>query len=412
VEEAEFVKKIPCIEFMRLAIVTTHPIQYYAPLLRMLGAEPELDLKVFYTWSQTQQGAKYDRDFDKMIEWDIPLLEGYTYEFVNNTAKDPGVHHFNGIVNPDLNRKISEWNADCLLMIGWNFRSHLSCMRYFKGRMPVLFKGDSTLLDEQPGMKRLLRTIFLTWVYSKVDYALYVGKNSLDYFRKHGLKENQLVFVPHAVDNDRFNGPGNFESEARQWRRELGISDDDLVVLFAGKLEPKKDPDFMLRLAAKLPDPKLKMVIVGNGKLEEELKMKAPGDKRIIFLPFQNQQKMPLVYRLGDIFVLPSRGPGETWGLAVNEAMACKRPVIVSSKCGCTPDLVEEGITGWVFEPGEKGDERISNTLQKILENRSILEPMKEKSWQKVQDYSYPIVVERINDLLKNIRLSTNKKAS
>ena len=277
---------------MRLAIVTSHPIQYYAPFFRLLAKEPGIELKVYYTWSQSQQGAKFDRDFGKMIEWDIPLLDGYPFEFVNNTAKNPGVHHFNGIVNPELNVRIRDWKPDFLLIIGWNFRSHFSCMRYFKGRIPVLFKGDSTLLDEKPGAKRLLRRIFLKWVYSKVDYALYVGKNNHDYFYKHGLRENQLYFVPHAVDNQRFNGPDNYEYEAKQWRRELGIGDGDLVVLFAGKLEPKKDPDFMLRLAKNLPDPRLKMIIVGNGKSEDELKMKGSKDNRIIFLDFQNQQKI------------------------------------------------------------------------------------------------------------------------
>ncbi len=50
------------------------------------------------------------------------------------------------------------------------------------------------------------------------------------------------------------------------------LGEDDLVFLFAGKLEPKKDPDFMLRLAKNLPDPRLKLIIVGNGKLEERIK--------------------------------------------------------------------------------------------------------------------------------------------
>jgi glycosyltransferase involved in cell wall biosynthesis len=394
---------------MRLAIVTTHPIQYYAPLFRMLAKEQGIELKVFYTWSQSQQGAKFDRDFGKMIDWDIPLLDGYQYEFVNNTAKVPGVHHFKGIINPDLKSKIEEWNPEFLLVIGWNFSSHFSAMRHFKGRIPVLFKGDSTMLDEKPGVKRLLRRIFLKWVYSKVDYALYVGKNNHDYFYKHGLRENQLYFVPHAVDNERFNGPDSYESEAKQWRRELGIGEDDLVALFAGKLEPKKDPDFMLRLAKNLPDLRLKLIIVGNGKSEEELKIKGSKDKRIIFLEFQNQQKMPLVYRLADIFVLPSRGPGETWGLAVNEAMACKRPVIVSAKCGCAPDLVEENLTGWIFEPGEHGDQKIKDLLNRILDKRSLLDSMGDQAWQKLQPYSYPVAIEKIKQLLENINLAENK---
>ena len=59
---------------------------------------------------------------------------------------------------------------------------------------------------------------------------------------------------------------------------------------------------------------------------------------------------MPIVYRLGDVFVLPSKGPIETWGLSVNEAMACSRAIIVSDRCGCGVDLVKEGINGYIFK--------------------------------------------------------------
>jgi glycosyltransferase involved in cell wall biosynthesis len=157
----------------------------------------------------------------------------------------------------------------------------------------------------------------------------------------------------------------------------------------------------MLRLAGHLPDPRLKLIIVGNGKLEQELKEKAAKDGRVIFLDFQNQQKMPLVYRLGDIFVLPSRGPGETWGLAVNEAMACGRPVIVSSRCGCALDLVEENVTGWTFEPGERGDQVVKERLQQILAERSMLDAMGGQAWRKLRLYSYPVAVSNIRQLLE-----------
>jgi glycosyltransferase involved in cell wall biosynthesis len=381
---------------MRLAIVSTHPIQYYAPLFRFLTNKQDMVLKVFYTWSQAQSGAKYDQDFGKMIEWDIPLLDGYSYEFVDNTAKDPGVHHFNGISHANLNSEIEKWEPEALLVIGWNFRSHLACMRYFKGKTPVLFKGDSTLLDEKPGLKKMLRRIFLSWVYSKVDLALYVGRNNYAYFRKHGMHDDQLLWVPHAVDNARFSHGSEHGIEISEWRKKLDIQNEDLVVLFAGKLEPKKDPDFILRLAKNISDARLKLIIVGNGILETELKEKASGDKRITFLDFQNQQKMPLVYRLCDIFVLPSKGPGETWGLAVNEAMACKRPAIVSTKCGCAPDLIEENVTGWVFEPGDKGDSFVKDLLIRILDDRSNISSMGEKAWEKLQPFSYKTIGEKI----------------
>ena len=64
----------------RLAIITTHPIQYNAPLFALLGQSTNVDIKVFYTFNQGDD-AIYDKDFGRAIKWDIPLLENYDYEF-------------------------------------------------------------------------------------------------------------------------------------------------------------------------------------------------------------------------------------------------------------------------------------------------------------------------------------------
>jgi len=250
--------------------------------------------------------------------------------------------------------KIKNWEPDALLMFSWSFKSHLSCIRYFKHKIPVLFRGDSNLLDEKSGIKKLVRRIFLKWVYRHIDFALYVGTNNKQYFLAHGLKESQLYFAPHAVDNERFwNDDQLHESDAKKWRTSLGIREEDFSLLYAGKLESKKNPEYILQLARAMPDENIKFLIVGNGPLENTMKAKAGNDKRIIFVDFQNQQKMPAVYRMGNAFILPSKGPGETWGLAVNEAMACARPVIVSHKAGCAIDLVIQGQNGIIIDPTE-----------------------------------------------------------
>src|SRR5215218_1976209 len=109
----------------KLAIVTTHPIQYNAPWFKLLSQRGRINVKVFYTWSQTERGPKYDPTFKKMVEWDIPLLQDYSYEFVENISKDPGSHHFNGVNNPTLNKTIETWGPDAVLVIGWSYKSHL-----------------------------------------------------------------------------------------------------------------------------------------------------------------------------------------------------------------------------------------------------------------------------------------------
>lgn len=336
----------------RLLIVTSHPIQYNAPLFKLLAEIGSIDLKVFYTWSQSEEGRLYDPGFAKHREWDIPLLEGYNYEFVENISKNPGSHHFWGIINPDLINRIKEYKPDRILVYGWSFHSHLKVLRYFKNKIPIFFRGDSTLLDnvQISFLKKSIRKLFLKWIYQHIDKAFYVGQANKQYFLANGLKENQLIFAPHSIDNRRFSENNEYyEEQALLWRRELGIPDQSIVFLFAGKLEAKKNPLLLITAFQSYSNDNIRLIILGNGGLEKELKEKAKSDPRIIFIDFQNQSRMPVVYRLGDVFVLPSKGPGETWGLSVNEAMACGRPTIVSDACGCEKDLIIHGKTGYSF---------------------------------------------------------------
>jgi glycosyltransferase involved in cell wall biosynthesis len=383
----------------KLAIVTSHPIQYNAPLFRLLTERGKIKLRVFYTWGQTEQGFVYDPDFKKAFKWDIPLLDGYEKEFVENISKEPGAGHFKGIKNKDLIQRIDAYDPEALLVFGWSFQSHLQVLRHYAGRKKILFRGDSTLLDEQEGIsaRKVFRRLFLKWVYRTVDYALYTGIGNKNYYKAHGLNESQLVYAPHAIENDRFaDGDGSSQLKANEWRRELGISSVDLVFLFAGKLEPKKDPGLLIECFMLLSVAEIRLIIVGNGVLEQGLKQKAAEDQRIIFLDFQNQQQMPVVYRLGDVFVLPSKGPGETWGLSVNEAMASKRAVIVSNKCGCAEDLVKGN--GIVFEAGNKQD--LQKALLYFAHNRTPLSQMSNKSLDLIQQFSPEQVAEAIEKIL------------
>jgi glycosyltransferase involved in cell wall biosynthesis len=373
----------------RLAIVTSHPIQYNAPWFKMLAGSETIHPGVFYTWEQSATGPKYDPDFRGRIEWDIPLLEGYEYRFVKNKASDPGTHHFRGLVNPTLNGEISAWCPDAILIYGWSFDSHLKCLRYFHRKTPILFRGDSTLLDERRGIRRHLRRWFLQWVYGHIDKALYVGTRNKEYFLKHGLRDEQLLYAPHAIDNGRFEEPEDRYSQlAAEWRDTLGIGKDDLVLLFAGKLEPKKNPFFLLEIAREVSDPRLKIVFVGTGVLEKSLRKDAETDPRILFIGFQNQRQMPVVYRLGDVYILPSKGPGETWGLGVNEAMACGCAIMMSEKAGGAVDLVEEGVNGIRFDPAD-GLEKCSGWVRRLLDAPSLLSNMKKASRRRIARFSY-----------------------
>ena len=321
----------------KLAIISSHPIQYNAPLFALLAKEDNIDLKVFYTWGVDSIEEKYDPDFQQNIQWDIPLLEGYQYQFLENTSKDPGSHHFKGIINPELNQEIEKWGADIVWVWGWAFDSHLKALRYFKGKKEVWFRGDSTLLDESKGfnLKKILRRVFLTWVYRHIDKAFYVGTHNKAYFIKHGLKETQLVYAPHAIDNDRFADPtGEYSKKAKEIRTKLGVSENKKLLLFVGKFEPNKN---LISLVKLLNDKEINLLLVGNGPQEKELKEIA--SRNIYFLPFQNQTMLPIIYQMGDALILYSKS--ETWGLVLNEALACGIPIIATKSCGAAADLTK-----------------------------------------------------------------------
>ena len=381
---------------MRLAIITTHPIQYYAPVFKILNEAQQINIKVFYTWGQ-KSVEKFDPGFGINVDWDIPLLRGYDHEWVKNTSTDPGSHHFKGIINPELIDRVNTWQPDAILIFGWAYHSHLKAIRYFKNRVPIYFRGDSTLLDVQKGFKALLRSVFLRWVYRYIDYAFYVGANNKAYFKKYGLKDEQLSFAPHAVDNDRFTADRT--DEALKLRQSIGISADDVLILFAGKLEQKKSPLLLLDAFLALGKPNIHLLFVGNGIMEVPIKTGSSNHKNIHFIDFQNQSKMPAVYQASDLFCLPSKGPGETWGLAVNEAMAAGKPVLASDQVGCAIDLVVPSFTGYIFESENLSD--ITEKLRLLTKDKSRLKTLGMNAKNKIAEWSFDNQVSAILTKIK-----------
>lgn len=370
----------------KLAIITSHPIQYNAPLFALLQERAKLQVKVFYTWGETVLKDKFDPGFGKNISWDIPLLDGYNYEFLENTSSDKGSHHFKGIINPGNIASIKNYQPDALLVYGWSFHSHLKIMRYFKGKIPVLFRGDSTLLDKAGFLHQIKRRIFLSWIYRFVDIAIYTGKSNKLYFKNAGLSDKQLVFGPHAIDNQRYScKQQECREQAHQFRAHWGIPLSAKVVLFAAKFEAIKNPLLLIKAFKDVVSKQdLHLIMVGNGVLEGRIKMEAQSSANIHFMPFQNQSIMPALYASSDLFVLPSEG--ETWGLAVNEAMASGKAVIVSDRCGCAADLLQDGFNGFVFSSGNK--QQLTASIEKVFHTEDKSAIMGKQSLEIIKEYS------------------------
>lgn len=387
----------------RLAVVLSHPTQYYSPWFRWLRAHTALTFRVFYLWDF---GVTRQRDpgFGTSIKWDVDLLDGYDSEFVPNTAPDPGTHHFQGLRNPELPSRLAAWRPDAVLTFGYNWASHLRAIFWARCRgVPLLFRGDSHFLGRNH--IGVIRRTILRVLYAQFAGFLPVGIANHEYFTALHVPPRKLFFSPHSV-NDAFFEPSRVEyrQTAAALREQLQIPAAWRVVLFAGKLVNEKGPRELLEAFLGLSPPNAALVFVGDGPEKPTLAEIARSDPTasVHFLPFANQSEMPARYLLGDIFTLPSRGLYETWGLAVNEAMHMGLPALVSNRVGCQRDLVTPGQTGWVFSVDDPAD--LSRQLKLALQ--ADIARMKPAIAARIGRYTYPETTRGLFAALAAIALS------
>jgi glycosyltransferase involved in cell wall biosynthesis len=337
---------------MRLGVLATHPIQYHAPLYRALAER--IDLEVYFAHEQTAQGQA-KAGFGVAFEWDVPLLDGYSYQFLRNRAKNPDVSTFAGCHTPEIADVIARERFDAFLVNGWYNRSLWQAMRAcWRTRTPLFVRGDSQLGTPRSLPFRIAKEAFYRAFIPRFDGYLVVGQRAREYYEYYGAREDRMFFTPHFIDNAWFRAQAA-DVDPGALRAELGVSDDTALMLFVGKFIPKKRPADVIRAARQLQDRgrSVQVVLVGSGELEDELRATAQAlDVPVHFAGFKNQSELPHYYVGADLLVLPSDG-GETWGLVVNEAMACGLPAVVSDAVGCAPDLIDPGETGETYPLGD-----------------------------------------------------------
>lgn len=344
-----------------LRILASHPVQYHVPFYRTL-AEGGVSIEVCYYHAGAAGRVGHDLEFGLDIQWDIDLLGGYPYRtLIKGTAEYTLAEQFRYIF------RLAAWvlkERTPILLMGWFIESvWLVWALALLLRIPALVLSETTPQSYAAGPKPKSRTRLLSRLLTRTQAGLYVGTKNRYFLSSMGVPENRLFPVPYSVDNARFSS----EAERLLPQRSVlcaryGLDAEMPVFLFCGKLIPKKRPLDLLEAyqAAGLSD-KAQLIFVGDGLLRPQLedRVRKLGLKHVHVLGFFNQSQMPLAYVLGEILCLVSDAT-ETWGLVVNEALACGRPVIVSDTLGCAPDLVDEE-NGWVVPLDDR--EKLTRTL-------------------------------------------------
>lgn len=388
---------------IRLGILETHPIQYKAPLFRALAKEPGLDIMVHYCMipDAHQQGTEFGVDF----EWDIPLLDGYPQRVLRNVAREPSVLRFGGCDTPEIAAIIRSSSFDVWLVNGWVAKSCLqallACRRY---GVPCLVRGESNALRPRVAWKRYLHRLLLR----QYAAALYIGALNRDFYNSLGVASNRLFFAPYCVDNTALAAAAARARPRRDAIRESwNLLPSNRVFLFCGKLSAKKRPLDLIHAAARvgLGSVNLRLLFVGDGELRAECEaLAASMGVHAVFAGFLNQSRIVDAYVASDCLVLPSDS-GETWGLVVNEAMACGVPALVSNQAGCHPDLVLPGDTGSVFPCGNRV--ALSALLQSHLDDPSIDQRQGARAAQHIAHYSIETCVRGVLQAVTSVTTGT-----
>jgi glycosyltransferase involved in cell wall biosynthesis len=339
-----------------LAVIETHPIQYQAPVYRIVQARFGIPVTAIYGSDFSVVGY-YDEKFATDVRWDNDLLAGYTSYFLTRSSPSP-MRSAAGLSAAGLSRLLRRLRPDVVLLNGYGGSFYPGAVRrlWFKN-YPIVFRGDSS--DHARA-----RSAVFGWVRDKVLQCLYrrcaallpVGRLSYEHYLRLGVPKTKLIFAPRCVDTTPFE-LGEFRGAALRadTRHALGIGDNRVVLLFSGKLIPVKAVDLLLRACKGLPPEqreRFTLVFLGDGPLKDDLRRLAatPPATDVRFVGFQNQGSLSRFYHAADLLLLPSHS--ESWGLVVNEALHHGLPCVVSDRVACARDLVEAGATGELFEAG------------------------------------------------------------
>lgn len=381
----------------KISYYLSHPIQYFSPLLREMNEE--FDLQVYY-FSDASIMGNMDVGFGRQVKWDIPLLQGYSYTFLRNLSKRNSLsNRMWDAVNPGVVKRLVKDKRSIVIVNGWSYFSNLLTILIAKvlGKK-VWLRAENPLNQELLKNKNILavkRLLLKFFLFPLIDKFLYIGQQNKQFFEYYGAKASQLIFTPYSVDNGFFQREAEGLKSNSCLRKELNLPEGKKIILFVGKYIEKKRPLDIIKAFHLLNSSSSVLVMLGEGNLRGELEIYIRENcmTNAILTGFINQSEISKYYAVADIFVMCS-GPGETWGLSVNEAMNFSLPIIISDICGCADDLVKEGENGFLFKMGDIN--QLAILLQKLLENENIREQMAHASLMRISNYSNKRIVENL----------------
>jgi glycosyltransferase involved in cell wall biosynthesis len=307
------------------------------------------------------------------------------------------------VVNPSVIQTLYKNKSEIVIVNGWSYFSNLLTIFFAKifGKK-VWLRAENPLNQELKKSRKLLfvkKMVLKYFLFPFIDKFLYIGTESKKFFEFYGVISSRLLFTPYAVNNELLMSFLNEDRNKPLVMQGLGLPKEKKIILFTGKYIDKKRPLDLIKAFQLVNNSSAVLVMVGEGKLRADMEefIAQHHIANVYLTGFVNQSEIAKYYSVADIFVMCS-GIGETWGLSVNEAMCFALPVVVSETCGCSTDLVQDGINGFKFEEGNIP--ALAGSIEKLLNDEDFRNKCGEESLRIIGDYSNEHIIANLKEAI------------
>ena len=377
----------------KLAIITTHPIQYQIPLFKDLKKN-KIDAHIFFASKHGLNIGYKDPEFLVKFKWNTStdLLKGYKSYFPKKQKYKINDFRLNF---PQIEKDLKKENFDAILVLGWNNFHYIRAIIFAKkNNKKLILRAENNLQAKNSFLKKIIKKFIFRFFFTLFDNFLYIGKLNKKFYLHYGVKKKKLFYAPYFIDNKFFD----IKINKKKIKNKLNLSSKK-IVLFVGKLIQRKKPFEFLQLAKKnLFNKKIHFIMIGDGILKKNCKQFIIKNnlRNLSLIGFVNQKKLREYYKISDLFILTSEY--ETWGLTINEALASGVPVICTKNCGSSNDLITNKKIGYTYELGNISD--LSNKMNQILFKRKLFKNFKVIAKKKISNFSKEKTILSLKDII------------
>ena len=367
---------------IRVTAVFPEPTPYRSPLLDRVAALGEIDLTVVYA-ADTVAGRTWTVE---------PRHRAVFLRGLRLPGAQKVIHH-DYPLTPGVVRALTDARPAVVVVSGWStFAAQVAIAWCRVKGVPYVLVVESHDEGPRSGWRRAVKGAVVPPVVERASGILVTGTLARNSMLARGAAPEHVRIFANTVDVELFEQRAGrlFESRA-ELRAELGCGADDVIVLSVGRLAPEKRLDMLVRAVAEADDPRLVLVLVGDGPERSRVETLAhERDVRLVLAGDRPWDRIAEAYVAADVFALLSER--ETWAVVVNEAAACGLPLVLSDRVGAAHDLLRDGENGVLVLAGDV--DAAARALRELATDPELRRAQGARSRELARDWGYGPSVE------------------